>query len=239
MKDKSYRSLTAILLATAALSIASPVLAQRSGGAGPGSPGGSPGGSMSLPAPPATGTFDRTRDRDQIHDQDKDKDQDRDRDQLKDRDHDKLGDQDRDRDQLQDRDRLHVSQNVDGQLASWQLLSTQERQQLHNRIQAAANEQERNQIRSEYQNMVRQRARDLGVDAPFGPERTGSGARDGYYLAQMLTEQERLQFHERMRNANSEQERNRIRTEMRTMARQRAADLGIDMPAWYGQRLGQ
>ncbi|MGE4304508.1 MAG: hypothetical protein AB7E24_10815, partial [Novosphingobium sp.] len=142
---------------------------------------------------------------------------------------------------LRDRDRIHVDQAVVGQMASWQLLSDQERMQFHARMRSANTAQERNAIRSEYQNTIRQRAGDLGVSAPFGPQRPGSGMRDGYYLSKILTEQERLQFHNRMRAANSVEERNRIRTEMQTTARERAQEMGIEVPAWFagGPNKGQ
>jgi len=227
----------ACLMATAALAgLATPAFAQR--GSGGGGMGGMPGG-QAMPMPSTTSAPDRTRDQDRLRDNTGDHDQDRDRDQ--DRLHKGTGDQDRDRlrdgtgdqDRDRDRDRINVDQAVIGQMASWELLTDQERAQFHDRMIRASSAQQRNEIRSEYQNTIRQRAGDLGVTAPFGPQRPGSGMRDGYYLAKLLTEQERLQFHNRMRAANSVEARNRIRTEMQTTARQRAQDMGIEVPAWF------
>ncbi|WP_338466157.1 hypothetical protein RXV95_11305 [Novosphingobium sp. ZN18A2] len=220
----------AALLAASAITISSPAVAQRGGGGGGGG-GGMPSG-QAMPPMTGQGTLDRMRDQDRLRDPSSD--QDRDQDRLRDRDQTQTPDQLRDR----DRDRIHVDQVVEGQIASWQLLDDGERMQFHNRMMQAKSQEERNRIRTEYQQTIRQRAGDLGVDAPFGPQRSGSGMRDGYYLAQMLTEQERAQFHQRMRQAGSAEERNRIRTEMQTTARERAREMGIDVPAWFGSGQG-
>ena len=221
--SSTARTITALMAATALCGLAAPALAQRGSGGG-GGMGGGPGG-QAMPTPTSPGTMDRMRDQDRLRDNTGDQDQDRDRDQ----------------DRLRDRDRIHVDQAVVGQMASWQLLSDQERMQFHARMRSANTAQERNAIRSEYQNTIRQRAGDLGVSAPFGPQRPGSGMRDGYYLSKILTEQERLQFHNRRRAANSVEERNRIRTEMQTTARERAQEMGIEVPAWFagGPNKGQ
>jgi len=203
-------SLTACLLAGAALSVSAPALAQRGAGGGAMQrpmPQMSPQPSPRMPSP-GMSTPDRTRDMDQM----------------------------RDRDMQRDQDRMRVTQTVDGQVQSMQMLTQQERQQMRERISSAGSDAARNQIRSEYQSTIRERARDFGVDAPFGPQRDGAGSRDGYQFSQMLSEQERLQFHQRMRSAGSDQDRERIRTEMQTMARDRARQMGIDMPDWYGER---
>ena len=223
MKRTLLTGMAASVIALAMLG--TPAGAQRGGGGGG---GGMAGGMSSAPTMQGSGDLDRLQGHDRLHDRDTLRDgtgdgtPDRDRDQL------------HDRDRLNDADRLLVARNVDGQLSSWQLLTDQERLQYHDRVRTAATEQERERIRSEAQATIRERARNLGVAAPFGPERMGNGARDGYYLAQALTEQERLRFHERMRNAANEQERERIRTEMRTMARERAREMGVEVPAWYG-----
>ncbi len=143
----------------------------------------------------------------------------------------------RDRDQQRDQDRMHITQNVDGQIQSLQMLTQRERLPMRNRLRRAAGDPDRGKIRSEYQRLIRDRARDLGVDAPFGPQRGATGDRDGYRLAEMLSDAERLQFHQRLRGAGTDQERARIRTEMQTMARDRARGMGIDLPEWYGERL--
>lgn len=224
-KTSMIRTFASVMTLAALSAGVPPALAQRGGG------GGMPSG-QTMPMPPAQGTIDRMRDQDRLRDPTSAQDMDRDQDRLHDR------DQTRTPDQLRDRDRIHVDQVVEGQIASWQLLSDQERMQFHDRMMQAKTEQDRNQVRSQYQAMIRQRARDLGVDAPFGPQRPGSGMRNGYYLAQMLTEQERLQFHQRMQQATSAEERNRIRSEMQTTARERAREMGIDVPGWFGTGQG-
>jgi len=229
MQNNLYRKIALCIASLSALALTSPAMAQRGGGGG--------GGQMSMPNMPGRGDLDQMRDMDQIRDRDRVPDQDRDRDQDMDKDQDRDRDQDMDRDR--DRDRIHVDQVVTGQISAWSLLTDGESRQFRKQIRNAKTKEERNRIRERHQALVQQRARDLGIDAPFGPQGAGPGDRDGYYLAQMLTERERLQFHERMRIAANEQERERIRTEMHTMARERAREMGIDVPQWYGQRRGQ
>jgi hypothetical protein len=234
-------SLSACLLAGAALSVSAPALAQRNTGSA---------SQRTMPQMrpmPSPGTSQGTPTQDRMRDTT------RDRDQMRDGTGPGTGtgtgpgtgsgagtgnrDMVRDRDMQRDQDRMRVTQTVDGQIQSMQMLTQQERLQMRDRISAAGSDAARNQIRSEYQNTIRERAGDLGVDAPFGPQRDGAGSRDGYQLSQMLSEQERLQFHQRMRAAGSDQDRDRIRTEMQTMTRDRARQMGIDMPEWYGERL--
>lgn len=229
MNSKLTSGLAASLMVLAGLSTAAPLLAQGHGGSQ---------GQAAPQIPPGMGDRDQLRDRDQLHtpdqDRDRDRDQDWDQDRDRDRDQDRDRDGDRDQDRDRDRDRLQIDRVIVGQASSWQLLTSEERAQFHNRMQAARTEEERNRIRNEAQATIRDRARHLGVDAPFGPDRSDYGARAGYALAQMLTEQERLQFHQRMRNAASEEERNRIRNEMQVTARERAREMGIDVPEWFG-----
>ena len=58
---------------------------------------------------------------------------------------------------------------------------------------------------------------------------------------EMLTNQERNQFHLEMRNAKSEQERVRVRNQHQELIHQRAQERGIDIPpaAGRGQGMGQ
>lgn len=249
MKRSFKLGVAGSLFSLIAFSLATPVVAQHGGGsAGAGARPTMPApGGMTMPAPGGTTMQDRLRTPDQTRDQDRlrtpDQTRDQDRlltpDQTRDKDQDKTQDRLRDPDQLQDRDRLQVSQAVDGQLASWELLTDSERQQFRSQMRTASTQQERDRIRSEHQAKIRQRAGDLGIDAPFGPGRATSGNQSGYYLAQMLPEQERLQFYKRMQQASNDQERLRIRNEMQTMARERAAEMGIEIPSWYGARSGQ
>jgi hypothetical protein len=187
--------------------------------------------------PPASGRgdLDRTQDRlrTDVPDQDRDRLQDKDR----------TGDSDQDR----DRDRLRTSQVVDDQLASLSLLTSEERTLFRNQMRAATTAEERNRIRAEHQKVILERAREMGVGPPMGTGQgagaaggmgMGSQSRSGYMLMTMLSEQERAQFMNRMRSAQTAQEREQIRNEMHVMAQQRAREIGIDVPAWYGRGQG-
>ena len=81
----------------------------------------------------------------------------------------------------------------------------------------------------------------MGVDAPPGA-RSGAGAgygnRSRYMLMTMLADQERAGFRSRMQAARTEQERQLIRNEIHAMAQQRARELGVEVPEWYGQGPG-
>ena len=192
-------------------------LAQRGGSAGGGATAAQ---GRSVPR----GDLDRTQDR--LQDRDTSGDQDRER--LRDN----TGDQDRD----QDRDRLQTSQLVDGQLATFSLLTSEERAQFQNEMRHATTAEERNRIRAEHQKMVQERAREMGIEAPAGAGTPmGSQARGGYMLMTMLTDQERAQFMNRMHSAKSEQERQLIQIEMQTMTRKRAHEMGVEVPDWYGR----
>lgn len=196
--------LSAVGLAALTVMMTSSVaLAQRGGGGG----GGSMGGTMQQGAQMPRGDVDQMRDRM--------------------RDQDRVRDQDQIRDQDQDRDRLRTSQVVDDQLTSLNLLSNVERERFRNQMRSATTADERNRIRAEHQNIIQERARELGMQA-----------RGGYMLMQVLNEQERAQFFNRLRTAQTEQERQQIRNEMHVMARQRAQEMGVDVPEWYGMGSG-
>lgn len=69
----------------------------------------------------------------------------------------------------------------------------------------------------------------LAADPPQGPGR------------QLMTEQERTEMRERMRNATTEEERARLRAEMHALQRERAAAQGIvlpETPPAQGQGMG-
>lgn len=199
-----------------------PALAQRGGGAEP--------PTTQAPTVPR-GDLDRAQDRLCERDGACDYDGEPDRDRLRDRD--TTGDQDRDRDGLQ------TSQRVDDQLVTQSLLTNEERARFHAEMRNAASAEERSRIRAEHQRTIEERARALGIEPPPGAgSALGYRARAGYLLMTMLTEQERAQFMNRMRSAQSAQERQRIRSEMQSLARERARESGIDVPDWYGRGAG-
>lgn len=147
----------------------------------------------------------------------------------------------------QDRDRLKTYQSVSDQLTGLGLMSSGERQQMRSEMQAATTAQQRDMIRAEHQKMIQDRAKLMGVDAPMmgagtrSRSKSGSAGtqdRSGYMLMQMLSEQERMQYYNRLRGAATEPERQTIRTEMHNLARERAQQMGVDVPAWFGAGTG-
>jgi hypothetical protein len=162
---------------------------------------------------------DRVADRDRVQDRDQDRLQDRDRLQ----DQDRTRDQDRDRDGDRDRDRLqlHVQdreQLRDHDIYGSQLMTREERNEYRRRIEAMSSVQDWARFRAEHQNRMLARARERNADleAP-------------YYGQQLITDQEREQLRERLRNAASEQERARIRAENREQIQQRAREYQIPL----------
>ena len=231
------RKWTASIAAVAVLgSVPGAVHAQRGPGAG-----------ATTPSPPTPGgDLDRTRDRlctpGDSCDQDRDRLRDKDRTDM-DRDQDRLRDKDRTGDQDQDRDRLNASQAIDDELARFSLLTSAERAQFRDEMRAAATAEERERIRARHRQTIEQRAREMGIDAPLGAgggagAGAGYGNRSGYMLMTMFADQERAQFRSRLQAAQTDQERQQIRNEIRAAARQRARDLGVDVPEWYGQGIG-
>ncbi|WP_447952816.1 hypothetical protein [Sphingopyxis chilensis] len=203
------------------------------------------GAGANAPTPPAPrGDLDRTRDRlctpGDICDQDRDRLRDKDRTDM-DRDQDRLRDKDWTGDMDQDRDRLNTSQAIDDQLARYSLLTSAERVQFRDEMRAATTAEERERIRARHRQTIGERAREMGVDAPPGAGRgagAGYGSRSGYMLMTMLTDQERAGFRSRMQTARTEQERQLVRNEIHAMAQQRARELGVDVPEWYGRGPG-
>lgn len=129
----------------------------------------------------------------------------------------------------QDRDRVRAQVKAEGEIAGWGLLTDSERLRFQQQMQGASTDAARNQLRNENQETIRQRARDLGISSPFEPGNDQRSA-EGYMTARMLTEQERLRFHERMRTATTEQQRSQIREEARVMTQDRARAMGIELP---------
>ena len=113
--------------------------------------------------------------------------------------------------------------------------------QFRDEMRAARTTEERERIRARHQRTIEERAREMGIDAPLGAGSgagAGYGTRSGYMLMTMLTDQERAGFRSRMQAAGTEQERQQIRNEIHAMARQRARELGVEVPEWYGRGAG-
>ena len=108
-----------------------------------------------------TAPGDKLQDRDRLVDQDRIVD--RDRDQVRDRDY--THDQDRvqDKTQARDRDRIYF-EDTGGRIYGAALMTEEERVQFQNSLNNANTETERNQIRSEHQSMIQERAKSQGID---------------------------------------------------------------------------
>lgn len=168
---------------------------------------------------------DRTIDRDQLRDQDRTVDPD----QLRDQDRDRVPDQDRirdrlldldgdgapDRDRIRDRDYLNSANSL---LASG-LLSEEERSRFRLQMQQATSDAERARVRADHRQQIGLRAEELGIC--FGPDGVSAQCQEAYMMGLMLTDQERLRFHEQMRQATTAQERDRLRVDLHEMLRER------------------
>ena len=63
-----------------------------------------------------------------------------------------------------------------------------------------------------------------------GPASTAYGQEPPVYGRQLMTEQEWLEYRERMRAATSEEERERIRLEHHARMQERAKEMGVTLP---------
>jgi hypothetical protein len=182
--------------------------------------------SMGVSAVAAAQTQDRDRARDPAADQDRieARDQDRlaDRDRVMDRDENRVEDRDQDRlpdrDQLQDRDQLRQQLHVQDRdeirlrdIYGADLMSWRERREYRARIREMGSVAEWARFRAQHQEQMTARARDQGTEVP-----------PPFYGQQLMTDQERLRLRERLENATTEQERERIRNEHRDEMRARA-----------------
>lgn len=224
MQTGMYRIIAIALVAMAPG--LTPAVAQHGGGGGGGACMGSRAGSPPVMGSQRAGDMDRVRQQNQTRLKDGTGAKDQTRAQT--------------RTQIRDQDRVKLNSAIDGQMSGWRMLGDGERLQFHQRMQSAQTAEERNRIRAEHQETIRQRQQDLGVGALKAGSGKGAGisAGEAERMSQMLTERERLEYHERIRAATSEEERARLRTEMQTEARKRAQDMGIDVPDWYGQPSG-
>lgn len=112
------------------------------------------------------------------------------------------------------RDRLR-SRDVYGR----ELMTAEERRQYRERVNSAASDREWAQVRE--QNMSEMRAR---------AQAQGQALEPPVYGQHMLTTRERNEYQERIASARSDTERDRIREEHREMIRERARQLGLEIP---------
>lgn len=88
------------------------------------------------------------------------------------------------------------------------MLSQQEQTRFQERLRAAESLEERQRIQAEHRNLIRQRAQEQG----FNP--------DGIYGYQMMTPEQRQQYHQRMQELRTTEERLRFREEHRQQMQQ-------------------
>lgn len=136
----------------------------------------------------------------------------------------------RDRDRTQTQDQLHVrdqEQLHDEDIYGTGLMSTAEREQYRQRLQAVRTDQEWAQLRAQHEEQMQTRARtkNATLDPPI-------------YGQYMLTKEEQARYRERLHTAQNEQARIAVRAENQEMVRNRARELGMDAPApLYGQQM--
>lgn len=82
-------------------------------------------------------------------------------------------DQDRDRDQLQEQDQERLQDRE--QIYGSQLMTPEERSEYRNQLRAAKSAKEREQIRKEHHERMRERAKEQGVMLPDEPPERGMG----------------------------------------------------------------
>lgn len=137
----------------------------------------------------------------QEQNRDKDKEKRVDREFQSDRNMDRA--QDRTRDMDGDRDRMN--DGMGGVIFGAQEMTEQERESYRQRLKAAASEQQRMQIRAEHQKQIEAQR----LNSPLLSDGAGGFIYGGY----QMTEQERQQYRQTLKSANSEQERTQIRAE--------------------------
>lgn len=125
-----------------------------------------------------------------------------------------------------------------------QVFTPAERERFAERMREAQTAEQRQAIRDEVRTLADARAKELGIAAP---QRRGPGAGPGYGwgdgpraggpgrhghggYAQLFTDAERDQFRDRMHSAQTVEERQKIRDEMRGAAEARAKEKGLTLP---------
>lgn len=98
------------------------------------------------------------------------------------------------------------------------LMTARERERYQERIRQAPNEQARVALRSEHQQAMRARARELGLDLP-----------EPLYGQGLMRAEEQQQFRDRLRAATTEEERAQLRAEHRTLMQERARQLRVPL----------
>jgi len=141
--------------------------------------------------------------------------------------HEGSGDQDQDqlreRDQLRDQDRIHQSAGTADRDAMYGsgIMTEQERHRYQERLQLAATDAEKTQLKAEHQAMMQKRAKQLGVDLPAPAK--GQGA--------TVEVQEQNRYRKEIGNP---EEGEQIRTRSEEQVQQRLEDSGVEPGAEPG-----
>ena len=107
----------------------------------------------------------------------------------------------------------------DEEIYGRQMMSMEERERYRKRLYETESNQEWAKLRAEHQQEMQARA-----------AAQGRQLRPPIYGEHMISLQERNQYTDKMNRANSDAERNQIRREHKAMIKQRAQELGIDLP---------
>lgn len=148
-----------------------------------------------------------------------DRDQQIDRDRMQDRDRLDVQDRDRDRDRLRTQDALQLK---DREIYGNELMTEQERNQYRQQIQNAGSAAEREELRAQHQVKMRARAKAKGIK--LAPTSEGP-----IYGGNLMTLQERNQYREQMRNAESAEARERLRAKHQESMQTRARQKGLEI----------
>ncbi len=152
-------------------------------------------------------------DRDRAYDRDRMSDRDR----TQDRDRSDVPDQDRDRDRLQNPASLK-DQDIYGN----ELMSDAERGQYRSELGNSTTQESRMEQQAQHELMMQERALQQGQD--LVPPGQGS-----VYGGEFMSVQERNQYREQLRLADSDQEREQLQSQQRDRVNQRAEALGLDV----------
>ena len=140
---------------------------------------------------------------------------------------DRAGMQERDRmgmrEQDRERDRIHDPANLrDEDIYGNALMSEGERKQYRKQLGDADSEQARERFQVQHEHRMQQRALQQGVD--LVPPGQGP-----IYGGELMSVQERNQFREQLRHAQSEEEREALKAQHREQMRHRAKALQLDI----------
>jgi len=116
----------------------------------------------------------------------------------------------------------------------YELMTPEERQAYADKMRAAKTPEERTKLRDEHRAEMQKRAKEKGVTLQE-PQRRGApkGGRQSQ-MSNLFTEQERAEFHQRMKDAKTPEERDKVRADMRAQTEARAKEKGVTLPPERG-----